>query len=52
MKVNLLAKDCNMLGKKWAQEKYHTKAAVIDANKLNSTYIQHTLHLPFIMNLK
>jgi len=35
-----------------APEEHHTKAAIIDADKLNSIYIQHTLHLSFIMNLK
>ena len=35
-----------------APEEHHTKAAIIDADKLNSIYIQHTLHLSFTMNLK
>jgi hypothetical protein len=31
---------------------HHTKAAIIDANKLNTIYHQNTLHLSFIMNLE
>ena len=38
--------------KNQAPEEHHTKAAIIDADELNSIYIQHTLHLSFIMNLK
>jgi hypothetical protein len=37
---------------KQAPQECRTKASVIDTNKFNPIYLQHTLHLSFIMNLK